>query len=159
MGDLSAHFSTFEFACPCCAACDLDPGLVLMLEKIRARLGGAIMHITRGGGYRCAEFNRRIRTCVVKSIAGHKHGDFHGLACPICGGAGEQRSARHSRHMMGTEADVVVDGVSPDAVADMAELLGVRNVGRYNFFTHLGIGGKPVGLARWDKRTKRGVTQ
>lgn len=77
------------------------------------------------------------------------------MNCPKCSGPGKQRSARWSRHQMGTEADVVVPGVEPEDVARFAEKINaVRNIGRYWTFTHVGIGGNSD--HRWDERKKNG---
>ena len=43
----------------------------------------------------------------------------------------------HSQHLLGRAADIVVDGVPPDAVADYAESIGAPGVGRYATFTHI----------------------
>ena len=64
----------------------------------------------------------------------------------------------NSQHLLGKAADVVVEGISPDDVADAIEFL-IDNkmmkqggLGRYATFTHYDIRGKK---ARWDKRPKR----
>jgi len=66
--------------------------------------------------------------------------------------------AENSQHLLGKAADVVIDGVSPDEVADAIEFL-IDNkmmkqggLGRYNSFTHYDIRGKK---SRWDKRPKK----
>ena len=43
----------------------------------------------------------------------------------------------NSQHKLGRAADIVVDGVPPDAVADYAESIGAPGVGRYATFTHI----------------------
>jgi len=73
--------------------------------------------VTILSGYRCPEHNKRV------------------------GGA------RHSQHMKGNAADIVVGGVSPEQVATKAEALKFPGVGRYPFFTHVDV--RPDGLARW----------
>lgn len=57
-----------------------------------------------------------------------------------------------SEHMAGLATDVVVRGVAPDAVADVAEGLtdGFGGIGRYDTFTHLD---SRMRLSRWDRRT------
>ena len=61
-----------------------------------------------------------------------------------------------SQHVLGTAADIVVKGVSPDEVADAIEflimggMLKEGGVGRYNTFTHYDIRGT---RARWNYKT------
>lgn len=63
--------------------------------------------------------------------------------------------ASRSQHLLGKAADIVVEGVSPDDVADAIELLieqgkiSQGGLGRYNSFTHYDIRGTK---ARWDFR-------
>lgn len=59
-------------------------------------------------------------------------------------------SAEDSPHLWGMAADIIVDGVPPDAVADFAETLGVGGLGRYDTFTHVDVRGQD---RRWDNRT------
>jgi uncharacterized protein YcbK (DUF882 family) len=66
--------------------------------------------------------------------------------------------SKNSQHLLGKAADVVIEGVSPDEVADAIEFL-VENkmmkqggLGRYDSFTHYDIRGKK---SRWDKRSKK----
>jgi uncharacterized protein YcbK (DUF882 family) len=64
----------------------------------------------------------------------------------------------NSQHLLGKAADVVIEGVSPDEVADAIEFLidskmmKQGGLGRYDSFTHYDIRGKK---SRWDKRTKK----
>ena len=61
-----------------------------------------------------------------------------------------------SQHVLGTAADIVVSGVSPDDVADAIEflittgMLKEGGVGRYNSFTHYDIRGS---RGRWNYKT------
>ena len=56
--------------------------------------------------------------------------------------------ARLSQHKRGRAADIIVDGVEPDDVADFAEvLMRSGGVGRYSTFTHI------------DTRTNKAVTR
>jgi uncharacterized protein YcbK (DUF882 family) len=66
--------------------------------------------------------------------------------------------AENSQHLLGKAADVVIEGISPDEVADAIEFL-IDNkmmkqggLGRYVDFTHYDIRGKK---SRWDKRPKK----
>lgn len=68
-------------------------------------------------GYRCAEHNRQV------------------------GGV------KNSQHPAGNAADVVVEGVTPKAVAEAALKLGFTGVGQYQTFTHADV--RPDGPARW----------
>lgn len=61
-------------------------------------------------------------------------------------------SASSSRHVLGAAADIVVEGIPPDAVADEAERMGFGGVGRYDTFTHVDVREKH---GRWDLRTRR----
>ena len=64
----------------------------------------------------------------------------------------------NSQHLLGKAADVVIDGISPDEVADAIEFLiegkmmKQGGLGRYVDFTHYDIRGKN---SRWDKRPKK----
>lgn len=61
-----------------------------------------------------------------------------------------------SQHVLGTAADIVVEGYTPDEVADALEflistgMLKEGGVGRYNTFTHYDIRGT---RARWNYKT------
>lgn len=58
-GNLSAHFSTDEFACHHCGQCgDIHPKLIELLEKLRANIGGKALHIN--SGYRCPVHNANV---------------------------------------------------------------------------------------------------
>jgi uncharacterized protein YcbK (DUF882 family) len=59
----------------------------------------------------------------------------------------EVGGAKSSQHLYGTAADIQVDGVDPDKVADFCEeVLLVDGLGRYNTFTHIDCRGHK---ARW----------
>jgi len=63
----------------------------------------------------------------------------------------------NSQHLLGKAADIVIDGITPDEVADAIEFLIDKKMmkqgglGRYDSFTHYDIRGKK---SRWDKRSK-----
>ena len=127
MGDLTAHFSKYEFACKdgTEVPAHLLPNLMRLcnaLEVLRADLG---QPITIMSGYRTAAYNAK------------------------CGGA------KFSRHVQGDAADIQVAGVAPDVVADAVVRLmkqgkiGPGGVGRYDAWTHLDMRGTN---ARWDFR-------
>jgi len=66
--------------------------------------------------------------------------------------------AENSQHLLGKAADIVIDGITPDEVADAIEFLiegkmmKQGGLGRYDSFTHYDIRGKK---SRWDKRSKK----
>jgi len=62
--------------------------------------------------------------------------------------------ATNSQHLRGTAADITVRGVTPLAVAQFAEHLGVAGIGLYAGFTHIDT--RP-GRARWDQRSGRAI--
>lgn len=55
--DLSPHFKGAELICPHCGAGVIAYELVLMLEKLRARVGEPLRI---NSGYRCPEHNRAV---------------------------------------------------------------------------------------------------
>ena len=58
MGDLSAHFSRWEFACKCgCGLDTVDAKLLEMLEVVRQHFDAKV---TITSGARCAVYNREI---------------------------------------------------------------------------------------------------
>ena len=63
--------------------------------------------------------------------------------------------SKNSQHLLGKAADIVVEGVSPDDVADTIERLvkegkmRIGGLGRYKNFTHVDI---RENKARWDMR-------
>ena len=64
----------------------------------------------------------------------------------------EVGGVRHSQHTIGRAADIVVHGVSPEKVAEIAEQIpcfGRGGIGIYSTFTHLDVRGY---RARWDER-------
>lgn len=70
----------------------------------------------------------------------------------------EAGGAPNSQHLSGRAADIVIDGVTPDEVADAIEflidegLLKEGGLGRYDTFTHYDIRGTK---ARWDYRSNK----
>lgn len=57
--DHSEHFSRRELACRCgCDACEMDPRLLLLAEKIRVLLGDCPMVVT--SGFRCPDHNAAV---------------------------------------------------------------------------------------------------
>lgn len=62
--------------------------------------------------------------------------------------------ASSSQHLRGTAADIVVKGVTPLKVAQYAEYIGARGIGRYSTFTH--VDARP-GLSKWDQTSGKQV--
>jgi len=133
---LSKHFHTTEFACPCCGKSGISRILVVdILEPIREYFSRPVI-INPGGGVRCEAYNRRIRYCDTCEI------NYHGWTCEGCGGPGRQRSAKNSWHLKGTQADICVAGIAPKEIQEFARSLpAVTRLGCYRTFTHVGLGG------------------
>ena len=72
--------------------------------------------VTINSGCRCPEYNR--------SVGG----------------------AENSQHLLGRAADIVVDGITPALVQELAEQLDVHGLGEYSTFTHID---SRNGTARW----------
>lgn len=60
--------------------------------------------------------------------------------------------ASNSQHKKGKAADIVVEGHTPDEVADVIDMRypNCLGLGRYDTFTHVDV---RMGFARWDNRT------
>lgn len=56
--------------------------------------------------------------------------------------------ASTSQHLYGRAADIVVEGVDPSLVAELADQLGAGGVGKYSSFTH--VDSRTNGPARWS---------
>lgn len=126
MGDLSRHFSSSEFACKCGLRglkqsdgyCGGKSWPSLELVGKLEELRAAIgKPILVTSGCRCRKYNQTI------------------------GGA------TASQHLLGTAADVTVQGMAPSEVAAVAERVGFGGIGRYKTFTHVDV--RP-GRARWS---------
>ena len=57
MGDLSRHFSTWEFRCRCCNEAKVESKLVNALQELRFLVGKPILI---NSGYRCPKHNKAI---------------------------------------------------------------------------------------------------
>ena len=73
MGNLTAHFSRYEFECPCCGVASVGQTLVNALEQLRLRLDRPI-RIT--SGYRCRNHNGKVG-------GGHNSQHLLGIAADI----------------------------------------------------------------------------
>ena len=106
---LSKNFRLDEFKCKC-GKC--DP--ILVDEGLIVWLQKIRDHFGRSvnvnSGYRCAKHN----------------------ASPQVGGD------PNSHHVKGMAADIRVEGVTPQEVAKFAESIGIRRIGLYDNFVHIG---------------------
>jgi hypothetical protein len=106
---LSKNFRLDEFKCKC-GKC--DP--ILVDDTLIAWLQKIRDHFGRSvnvnSGYRCAKHN----------------------ASPKVGGNPS------SHHLKGMAADIRVEGVTPEEVAKYAESIGIRRIGLYDNFVHIG---------------------
>jgi uncharacterized protein YcbK (DUF882 family) len=85
MGDVSAHFSRWEFDCPHCGALEGPAGeLLQVLERLRAHSGRPLVVVS---GYRCPEYNAR-----VGGIRSSQH--LHGRAADVARGLFRASTAR-----------------------------------------------------------------
>lgn len=119
---LSAHFYADEFVCKCCKELPyggMDPKLIQLLEAIRAKASeklGRDAKMKINSGYRCPRRNEYLRKR-------------------------DKKVARSSQHMLGTAADIVIRGLSPEEVALIADvILGHSGgIGIYPTFTHVDV--------------------
>lgn len=106
---LSKNFKLDEFKCKC-GKC--DP--ILVDEALVTYLQQIRNHFGRSvninSGYRCAAHN----------------------ASPKVGGN------KGSHHVKGKAADIRVSGITPEEVAKYAESIGIRRIGLYDNFVHIG---------------------
>ncbi len=124
MGDLTPHFSRFEFACrgvDCCgASAPIHPLLVESLEALRKRIGKPLKI---SSGFRCRRHNARV--------------------------GGSPRSL----HTLAMAADALTpDGISPSELAALAENIQAfreGGIGIYKAWVHLDV--RDTGRARWKQ--------
>ena len=127
---MTEHFNRGEFRSADNAhfPYDVKQNLQVLAEQLEVLREHFQKPITINSGYRSPEWNAKI------------------------GGA------ENSQHLLGKAADIVIDGVSPDEVADAIEFLidgGMMKqggLGRYKDFTHYDIRGRK---ARWDDKPKK----
>jgi uncharacterized protein YcbK (DUF882 family) len=112
MGDLSEHFSKYEFACKCGCGYgtnigDVSQDLLELLEDIREEVGGPVRI---NSGCRCDEWND------------------------------EQGGSEYSRHMTGEAADIRVQGGwHRYNVQRAAHMFGAEGVGTAKGFIHVDV--------------------
>ncbi|WP_288954920.1 D-Ala-D-Ala carboxypeptidase family metallohydrolase [uncultured Polaribacter sp.] len=121
---LTANFSLSEFECKC--GCEMPDNVLENVKLLAENLQMLRMFIKQpikvNSAYRCLSHNKNIG------------------------------SKDTSQHVLGKAADIVVNELKPNEVADIAEqlmdkgLFKMGGVGRYNTFTHVDIRGKK---ARW----------
>lgn len=137
MGDLSEHFSRWEFRCHCSdqspqhchGTAPVSMELVYALEHLRQtitrKMAKLLGHEIEGGcpidvrsGFRCIPWNEE------------------------CGGVPD------SQHVLGLAADISVEGLTPhDLITIAKEEHSFGGTGEYGTFVHLDMG--PSGR-RWD---------
>lgn len=130
MGDLSKHFSRWEFKCKgenCCGgSAPVEFHLLVGLEELRERVSGILgkdTPLSINSGFRCVKHNKRV------------------------GGA------ENSQHLYGTATDIKTpEGLTDDRFALIAGSVFAfarGGVGIYNGRIHVDVRGTK---ARWDKR-------
>lgn len=70
MGNISKHFSDYEFACPCCSVCKVSEAFLVKMDKLRDLLGRSV-NIT--SGCRCVKYNDDLRARGYHSVDGSAH--------------------------------------------------------------------------------------
>ena len=96
--------------------CGLDTVDAELLSDLESIREHLERKVTITSGCRCPEYNR--------SVGG----------------------AENSQHLLGRAADIVVDGITPALVQELAEQLDVHGLGEYSTFTHID---SRNGTARW----------
>jgi len=126
MGDISTHFSRREFACKgtdcdCRGTFDtVDATLLRFLEDIRRH------------------FDRRVTVLSGCRCLGHN--------ATVGGAMPDDRGSGGSQHLYGRAADIVVDGIDPALVYELAQQMEVGGLGAYSGWTHID---SRAGFARW----------
>lgn len=124
MGDLSAHFSTFEMRCHCCERCSVDGRLIDALETLRAQGPEPIDVLD---ACRCSKHN-----VEVGGVGKSQHIFWEGKACQA--------------------ADIRIVGLTLKQMFERAENVpAFRNggIGIYDTgFMHVDVRPKP---ARWAR--------
>lgn len=126
MGDISAHFSSHEFACQgenCCSHTSIVlKELIYALERLRTRIRQPLII---NSGFRCLTYNREVD------------------------------SKDSSQHVKGSAADIaLVEGMTPNEMGTVAwRVLGFEygGVGIYDWGIHVDV--RLNGAARWDRQT------
>lgn len=106
----------------CKCGCGFDTVDFMLLESLEAIRHNFDSPVTVNSGCRCVAHNEAVDGSSV------------------------------SQHLVGRAADIVVEGKSPDAIAEYAESLGL-SVGRYATFTHVDT--RTNGPSFWDNRPQK----
>lgn len=117
---VSTNFKRIEFACPCCGKDrPIDPHLSFLLQSLREKIKRPI-YISKGGGIRCKNYNKRI------------------------GGY------RYSPHLEGRAVDIHAKNMDIILLAKKAKDIGFTRIGIYPFshFIHIDIL-KPIPSRSW----------
>jgi uncharacterized protein YcbK (DUF882 family) len=104
---LTRNFKSTEFDCKGKKCCSKTPLDIELVGYLQVFRNYFGKAITINSGYRCQKHNKNV------------------------GGA------KNSRHTQGMAADIVVKGVKPLAVAQFAEMIGIRGIGLYDNFVHI----------------------
>lgn len=124
---LSKNFNSSEFDCKCKRATCKQTLIDLdHVANMQALRDRVGKAISQNCGYRCPEHNAEV------------------------GGASG------SQHLKGFASDIVIAGMTPNEVADVAEPI-FSGLGRYDTFTHVDSRAmlQKAAKARWDFRTKK----
>ena len=125
LGDITANFSRYEFACRgvgCCGgSAPINTDLVKALQSLRDIIG---VPLTVSSGYRCITHNRK------------------------------EGGSSKSQHIYGNAVDLYIPyGFTAEKVKDLAVKINVfkmGGIGLYSSWIHLDI--RTNGPARWDNR-------
>jgi len=113
MTRLSEHFSSHEFACKCgCGSDGIDPSLIVLLEWLRAEMGGRAVAVN--SGVRCPAYNAQIG-----GASNSQH--LHGRAADVV--------------VAGVPPDDVADWLEGCGMS------GQIGLGRYSTFAHVDVRG------------------
>lgn len=107
---LSKNFRLAEFQCKC-SRCSTVLVDEALVEILQAIRDHFGVAVDINSGYRCPEHNAEV-----------------------------PNSSPNSSHMQGMAADIWVEGIAPREVAKFAESMGVKRIGLYDSFVHIGSG-------------------
>ena len=102
----------------CKCGCGLDSVDVELLRILETLRSHFDRPITINSGHRCVDYNAFV------------------------GGSS------NSQHLYGRAADIVVDGIDPALVYELADQMGIGGAGEYSTFTH--VDSRTNGPARWE---------
>jgi len=107
------YFTEAEFACKCgCGFKTIDPKLGVLLDAIREHFDTPCIV---NSGCRCKTHNKNV------------------------GGAQKTATSAGSQHLYGRAADIVLKGIPPALVAEVAIQLGATGTKVYDTFTHVDV--------------------